>query len=139
METREKVTGFNKALFLQRIELLIAEKCNGDRPQFNQAIGQRSADYRWRTEKHFPRVEALVKICNHFGVSMDWLLGLGEDQAMPAPVIGAGRSDAQMRELLIYYREVADHYRALYGHARHLLDLLPRHGQGVEGQEAATL
>lgn len=122
---------FKIELFLERIEYLITEHCGGNRSQFNSIVGQRSADYRWRNEKRFPRVEALVRVCNYFTVSMDWLLGLDDhqtsqktdDDAMP---------DEHLRELLNHYREVAAHYKNLYEHMRTLLEPLhfPQDGVG---------
>lgn len=124
---------FDNDAFVDRIEILINEHCDGNRAEFNRIVGQARAEYRWRTEKRFPKAETLIRIVNYFGVSMDWLLGfvdaedkttLTEERAPMPDLDGLEESPqevAELKRLLKYYREVADHYRDLYEHARTMM------------------
>lgn len=128
---------FNIEIFLERIEFLIQERCHGNRSEFNNIVGQRSADYRWRNEKRFPRIEALIKICNHFELSMDWLLGL-DDSHFEDKADDITMPEEDYRELLNHYKEVASHYRNLYEHAKNLLEPFPFQ-KGAEEKVRETL
>lgn len=140
----KQALGYDKEEFLNRIQILIDEHCGGNQIQFNDIVGQKNAVYRWRTEGHFPRVEALVRIKNHFRVSMDWLLGLADEKQeadqegvqMPKERESNDYQELinkilETKKLLNYYREVADHYRDLYEHARQLIkpiSMVPQDG-----------
>ena len=42
----------------------------------------------WEKGLREPRLDTLAKICRHFGVSADWLLGLSDDQTGGPPAAG---------------------------------------------------
>jgi len=65
---------FNKKIFLNNINTLINDKCNGVARAFNEHIGQRDAVTRWKKNDIKPNFDAIIKICEVFDCSFDWLL-----------------------------------------------------------------
>ena len=132
-----------KGAFINRIDIIINEHCGGDKKEFNQIIGRQNADYRWRKESHFPRVEALVRIANRFNVSLDWLLGftdvkneggpesMADQHSMLSPgnneTIEPGQVASEVQRLQLKNQELHNllqHYRGLTEHYRMLFDRL---------------
>lgn len=142
METTEnKAEVFNKQVFLDRIQFLIDHHCGGSRKKFNQIVQQRGAEYRWRKAEYFPKVEPLVRICNHFGVSLDWLLGRdpgimpfgSDDGNFPS-------DDGHTLEIINHYKEIAEHWKNLYKHLCSIVSAMkadPCQGVTVKAQQAS--
>lgn len=86
--------------FSRRIDQIIRERCQGNKTKFNKVIGQRSADYRWRVEGQMPSLSAVLKICDYFGVDLNWLI-LGE------PGVERRAEPISQKELLKEWRELA--------------------------------
>jgi transcriptional regulator with XRE-family HTH domain len=139
MTARRGKPDFDSEAFSAKIDFLINEYCNGNAAQFNEVIGQKKASYRWKTEGHFPRVEALMKICNNFNVSIDWLLGLKEEAEEPKKESEISKStqfldNKELLQLLNYYKEIAGFYKDLYTHLRVIMDRNPNPCRGAEAE-----
>ena len=65
---------WDKIIFLKNIDMLVSEECNGVAKTFNRRIKDRDAVTKWKTTEKRPAVSALLKICEEFGVTLDWLL-----------------------------------------------------------------
>lgn len=68
---------WDKNIFLENIHRLINEFCGGTKAEFNRRIGsQRDAASRWddKNPDSKPSLGAVIKICNEFNCSIDWLL-----------------------------------------------------------------
>lgn len=111
---------FDKKVFLDRVQFLIEHRCQGSKKKFNQIANQRGAEYRWKTANFYPRIEPLLRICNHFGVSMDWLLGRSDQNSIIDDSIPDEESKSNM-EIINHYKEIANHWRNLYKHVSALL------------------
>lgn len=125
METNENAAVFDKQIFLDRIQFLIDHHCGGSKTKFNRIVQQRGAEYRWRKAEFFPKVEPLVRICNHFGVSMDWLLGRTSEIKPAKPDdIDTPPSDRHRMEIINHYKDIADHWKNLYKHVCSILSAI---------------
>jgi hypothetical protein len=103
---------FDRNAFLKNVEWIIQKKCGGNRGRFNEQIGQRSADYRWRAEGSIPSLEAVIKICDTFDLRVDWLLsGRGDPQSDDL-------TKEELRSLVQEYKELADRYRKLWSESK---------------------
>lgn len=63
---------WDKEVFLKNIDHLVKTKCGGSQKEFNRRVGPRDAATRWKKNK--PTVEYIIKICEEFNCSIDWLL-----------------------------------------------------------------
>lgn len=72
---------WKKHIFIKNIDELIDRFCAGNAKEFNKRIGQRDAATRWRHSGVKPSVDALIKMCNEFGCTVNWLLTGNEDAA----------------------------------------------------------
>jgi len=80
---------WNKAAFLKNIDYLIENECGGIQQKFNERIHDRQAVTKWKSEKKDsrPSIDVLLRIAEEFGVSIDWLLGIGECKNKACPVM----------------------------------------------------
>lgn len=127
---------FNKKAFIFNVRNLIDGPCDGNAKKFNDIVGQRQAFYRWANETSKPRIEALLRICNHFNVSMDWLLGLQKSEA-PNPKEQDDKfnmTPEKIDEIIRGYKESAEHYRTLYLMTRSILEALKDPQRGAVEQ-----
>lgn len=70
---------------------------------FSKDIGLSSGNISdWKSGRSAPKVEAVKRIAEYFGVSSDYLLGLSENK-QPAAMAGDGLSEAE-RSLIELYR-----------------------------------
>lgn len=105
-----------KDLFFKRIDTLIQEQCGGIPSRFNEAVGERSASSRWKKEDRVPKIDKLVRICNRFNVSLDWLMGAAESvEVKDASVDELKALIEHYIHLTGYYRELVSNYKALFG------------------------
>lgn len=55
----------------------LADSVGTDATDFGTTVNrERKTIYRWRNGKGYPTVTALIRICEKYGVSADWLLGI---------------------------------------------------------------
>jgi len=91
-------------VFNQNVAELIEERCGGRKNRFNELIGQRDADYRWKSGQ-MPSLAAVIKICEHFKISYDWLL---RGKSPEIPEEGVGLEMSENKELLDHYKELVN-------------------------------
>jgi hypothetical protein len=93
--------------FIRGVEWIIENKCGGNKGRFNEMIGQRQADYRWRSEAKLPSLEAVLKICHVFAVRIEWLLSSRGDPHQ------ADETKEELKALVMQYKDLAEHYKTL--------------------------
>jgi len=104
----EEAQAYTKDAFIRGVAWIIDHRCAGSKSRFNELIGQRQADYRWRSEAKLPSLEAVLKICHVFGVRVEWLLsGRGDPQR-------AEETKEELKALIVQYKELAAHYKELW-------------------------
>ncbi len=64
---------WNQEIFSRNIDFLIKEKCGGVQQKFNELVGPRDAATAWK--KRMPSFKYILKICDVFECSIDWLIG----------------------------------------------------------------
>lgn len=63
---------WNQDIFNANIDFLVTKHCGGKQQAFNDRVGPRDAATSWK--KRMPKLEYILKICDEFKCSLDWLI-----------------------------------------------------------------
>lgn len=111
-------------MFIERLKEVIFEKCNNSQKEFSVKTGiPESTVCHWLTRNIKPTYVQIIKICDVFQISADYLLGRESDNTGNVEIVGEVLTTDERKILDSYRRLNADGKTAFLSMTENLIKL----------------